>query len=114
MFGASVDLCKLTATAVGSLRAIAAGGVAARGPKGETLSKGDPPERGTNAGPEDRAGALATFFMAGYVGVSLPVLGIGLALHYFTPRVTLLAFGLAVAVATLAAAPHLLRQESTR
>ena len=68
----------------------------------------------STAGPEDRAGALATLFMAGYVGVSLPVLGIGVALHSFSPRVTLLAFGLAVAVATLAAAPYLLRQESTR
>jgi MFS family permease len=64
--------------------------------------------------PEDRAGALATFFMAGYVGVSLPVLGIGLALQYFSPRVTLLAFGLAVGAATLAAAPYLLREESAR
>ncbi|HTU86041.1 MAG TPA: MFS transporter [Solirubrobacteraceae bacterium] len=66
------------------------------------------------SGPEDRAGALATFFMAGYVGVSLPVLGIGVALQYFSPRVTLLAFGLAVAAATLAAAPRLLREESAR
>jgi hypothetical protein len=65
----------------------------------------------SSSGPEDRAGALATFFMAGYVGVSLPVLGIGVALQYVSPRVTLLAFGLAVGAATLAAAPHLLRQE---
>ena len=68
----------------------------------------------STAGPEDRAGALATFFMAGYVGVPLPVLGIGIALHSFSPRVTLLAFGLAVAVATPAAAPYLLRQETAR
>ncbi|HUA45490.1 MAG TPA: MFS transporter [Solirubrobacteraceae bacterium] len=68
----------------------------------------------STSGPEDRASALATFFMAGYVGVSLPVLGIGLALQYFTPRVTLLAFGLAVGAATLAAAPRLLREESSR
>ena len=68
----------------------------------------------STSGPEDRAGALATFFMAGYVGVSLPVLGIGLALRYFSPRVTLLAFGLAVGAATLAMAPRLLREESAR
>jgi hypothetical protein len=67
-----------------------------------------------SSGPEARAGALATFFMAGYVGVSLPVLGIGVALQYFSPRVTLLAFGLAVAVATLVAAPYLVREEGGR
>jgi predicted MFS family arabinose efflux permease len=64
----------------------------------------------STSGPEDRAGALATFFMAGYVGVSLPVLGIGVALQYLSPKVTLLIFGLAVGLGTLAAAPILLRQ----
>jgi MFS family permease len=68
----------------------------------------------STASPEDRAGALATFFMAGYVGVSLPVLGIGVALQYLSPRVTLLAFGLAVGAATLAAAPRLIREEGAR
>ena len=68
----------------------------------------------STSGPEDRAGALATFFMAGYVGVSLPVLGIGVALQYFSPRVTLLAFGVAVGAATLAAAPRLVREEGAR
>jgi hypothetical protein len=48
------------------------------------------------------------------VGVSLPVLGIGVALQYFSPQVTLLAFGLAVGVATLVAAPYLVREESGR
>jgi predicted MFS family arabinose efflux permease len=68
----------------------------------------------STSGPGDRAGALATFFMAGYVGVSLPVLGIGIALQSLSPRVTLLAFGLAVGAATLAAAPSLLRKEGAR
>jgi predicted MFS family arabinose efflux permease len=63
----------------------------------------------STSGPEDRAGALATFFMAGYVGVSLPVLGIGVALQYLSPKVTLLIFGLAVGLGTLTAAPTLLR-----
>ena len=63
----------------------------------------------STSGPEDRAGTLATFFMAGYVGVSLPVLGIGVALQYLSPKVTLLIFGLAVGLGTLAAAPTLLR-----
>lgn len=28
--------------------------------------------------PDDRAGALATFFTAGYAGISVPVLGLGI------------------------------------
>jgi predicted MFS family arabinose efflux permease len=68
----------------------------------------------STSNPDDRAGALATFFMAGYVGVSLPVLGIGIVLQYLSPKVTLLIFGLAVAAATLAAAPHLLEEEGGR
>ena len=63
----------------------------------------------TTAGPDDRAGALATFFIAGYAGVSLPVVGVGLALQHLSPRVTLLIFAVAVAVVILAAAPILVR-----
>jgi MFS family permease len=59
---------------------------------------------------EDRAGALAGYFTAGYVGVSLPVLGLGVALQYLSPRVTLLIFAAAVALGILAAAPLLVRQ----
>jgi MFS family permease len=59
---------------------------------------------------DDRAGALATFFIAGYAGLSLPVLGLGIALQYLSPRVTLLIFGVAVGLGILAAAPTLLRQ----
>src|SRR3712207_5426481 len=44
------------------------------------------------AGAADRAGALATFFTAAYVGLALPVLGLGIALQFLTPRVTLLIF----------------------
>jgi predicted MFS family arabinose efflux permease len=59
--------------------------------------------------PDDRAGTLATFFTAGYVGISLPVIGIGLALQHLSPRVTLLIFGIAAALVILAAAPVLTR-----
>jgi hypothetical protein len=40
----------------------------------------------TTAGPDKRAGVLATFYTAGYVGVSLPVVGAGLALQHLSPR----------------------------
>ncbi|MEV4008358.1 hypothetical protein [Actinomadura sp. NPDC049753] len=58
--------------------------------------------------PDDRAGALATFFTAGYTGVSLPVVGVGLVLQHLSPQVTLLVFALAAALGILAA-PVLVR-----
>jgi hypothetical protein len=59
---------------------------------------------------DERAGALATFFTAGYAAISLPVLGLGIALQFLSPRVTLLVFGIAVGLGVLAAAPTLLRR----
>jgi MFS family permease len=64
------------------------------------------------SGPEDRAGALATFFAAGYAGVSVPVVGVGLVLQHLSPRVTLLIFSLAVGLGILAAGRILLRPVS--
>jgi NADPH-dependent curcumin reductase CurA/predicted MFS family arabinose efflux permease len=65
----------------------------------------------STSGPQDRAAALAMFFVAGYAGVSLPVLGIGVALQFLSPQITLLAFGIAVGAGILAAAPVLVRVE---
>jgi hypothetical protein len=65
----------------------------------------------STASPDDRAGALATFFTAGYAGVSLPVIGVGIILQHLSPRVTLLIFGLAVGLVILAAAPILIRSQ---
>jgi hypothetical protein len=59
------------------------------------------------AGPNSSPQSLE-FFVGGYVGLSLPVIGLGLALQEFSPKVTLLAFGLIIAVAMLSAAPALL------
>jgi len=58
---------------------------------------------------EDRAGTLATFFAAGYAGISLPVVGAGVALQFVSPRVTLLLFGVAAGAGLLAAFPVLVR-----
>ena len=61
-----------------------------------------------SAAPADqRAGLLAAFFVTAYVGLSLPVVGLGIALQYVSPKVVLLAFGAIVAVGTLAASPVL-------
>jgi MFS family permease len=58
---------------------------------------------------EDRAGTLATFFAAGYAGISVPVVGAGVAIQFVSPRVTLLLFGVGVGVGLLSSAPMLVR-----
>jgi len=65
------------------------------------------------SGPDDRAGVLATFFTAGYAGLSVPVIGLGLLLQHLSPRVTLLIFALVVGLGILAAAPILVRQHDS-
>ena len=56
----------------------------------------------TTAPGHDRAGALALFFIAGYVGLSLPVIGAGVALLFVSFKTVMLMFALAVAVGILA------------
>jgi hypothetical protein len=52
-------------------------------------------------------GTLAGYFLSGYVGLSLPVIGVGIALQFVSARVTLLAFAIAVG-AGIAASPRIL------
>jgi predicted MFS family arabinose efflux permease len=59
--------------------------------------------------PDDRAGVLATFFIAAYTGLSIPVVALGIALQHLSPRTTLLIFAVIVALGILAAAPVLIR-----
>ena len=58
---------------------------------------------------DDRAGVLATFFIAAYAGLSIPVLGLGIALQRVSPRAALLVFGLIVGLGLVAAAPVVVR-----
>ena len=88
-------------------------GAAVTGVGGGAIIRGSLSVVIATASAEDRAGALATYFTAGYIGVSLPVLGLGVALQYLSPRVTLLIFGAVVAVGILAAAPLLVRRPVT-
>ena len=62
------------------------------------------------ASPGDRASAVTTLFIAGYAGVSIPVIGVGIVLQYLSPQATLLVFALAVGLGILGAAPILVRQ----
>lgn len=57
---------------------------------------------------EGRAEALAGLFLAGYIGLSVPVVALGLALQATSTKVTILGFGVIVALAIAAAAPTLL------
>ena len=59
--------------------------------------------------PDDRAGMVATFFIAAYAGLSIPVLGLGIALQHVSPRMTLLIFALIVGLGLITAAPALVR-----
>lgn len=61
--------------------------------------------------PDDRAGAVASVYAAGYAGVSIPVIGVALVLEHISPRITLLIFGVAVGVGIVAAAPVLVRAD---
>lgn len=55
----------------------------------------------------NRAEVLAGFFLAGYLGLSVPVLGLGVASQFVEPKVALLGFAaLLLAGAVLSAAPR--------
>jgi MFS family permease len=57
---------------------------------------------------ENRAEALAGLFLAAYLGLAGPVIGLGLAMQYLSPRVSLLLFAGVLGAGILMAAPALL------
>ena len=62
--------------------------------------------------PEDgRAEALAGLFLAGYIGLAVPIIGLGVTLQFTTPRVALLAFALAIAATAAIAGRTLFARE---
>jgi MFS family permease len=58
--------------------------------------------------PERRAEALAGMFLAGYVGLTVPVVALGIMTQSLTSKLSLLIFAAALAVGILLAAPQLL------
>jgi MFS family permease len=64
------------------------------------------------ATPDSRAEALAGMFLAGYIGLSVPVLGLGVMTQYLSPRVSLVIFTGVLAAAILAATSRLLQRRS--
>ncbi|HWI75365.1 MAG TPA: MFS transporter [Baekduia sp.] len=91
-----------------SLALFLAGG-ALTGAGGGTVFKGTVGTVISITPPATRAEALAGLFLAGYVGLSLPVVGAGIALQFASARDTLLGFAVVEVVAILAAAPRLPR-----
>jgi hypothetical protein len=57
--------------------------------------------------PARRAEALAGMFLAGYAGLSVPVLGLGILTQYASARVSLLAFAGFLTAVLLPATPAL-------
>jgi MFS family permease len=62
--------------------------------------------------PEQRAEALAGMFLAGYVGLALPVVGLGVLTQELATRDSLLIFAVALAAAATLAAPLALARRS--
>jgi MFS family permease len=85
------------------------GGVVA-GVGGGLLFKGALGTVAALARDEDRAEVLAGLFLGGYLGLSVPVIGLGVLTQEVSPRSSLLIFAVLMAVALLAAAPALLRR----
>jgi len=65
------------------------------------------------AEPEHRAESLAGILLAGYLGLSIPAIALGITLRDVSPKVTLLGFSIVVALAAIASTPALLRGQRT-
>lgn len=60
--------------------------------------------------PHEKLGeTLASYYVSAYIGLSIPAIGVGIALQFLTPATTLLAFAIAVTIGLLAASRTLLR-----
>ena len=81
----------VAATWLPSLGAFLVGGLAAGAGAG-LLFKGGILTASSLAAPDRRAEVLAGFFLAAYVGVSVPVLGLGILSQFIAPNTALLAF----------------------
>lgn len=63
-----------------------------------------------SAPPESRAEALAGFFLGAYVGLSVPIVALGIASGYASARTLMLIFVLAVAVAMMVSVRSVVRK----
>jgi MFS family permease len=68
----------------------------------------------STAPPESRAEVLAGFFLGSYIGLSAPVIALGVATEYVAPRDVMLVFVVLAAAAIAAAVRSVLRQDGRR
>jgi MFS family permease len=94
-----------------SLAVFLIGGVVAGAGAG-LLFKGSIATVAALAPPESRAEVLAGFFLAGYLGISVPVVGVGLLTQVLDARTALAIFAGVVVLAVLIAARTLLRAQA--
>jgi Major Facilitator Superfamily len=85
-----------------SLAMFVIGGVVT-GAGGGLVFRGALVAAGATAAPESRAEVLAGYFLGAYVGLSVPVVGLGIATQYAPARDVMLVFVVIVAVAILSA-----------
>jgi MFS family permease len=88
--------------------AVFLGGVIAGGLGGGLLFKGAIGTVSALAPPDNRAEALAGLYLAAYVGLAGPVIGLGLLTQFLTARVSLLIFAGSLAAGLLFVVPDLL------
>ena len=97
----------VTALWVPSLALFLAGGVITGAGAGLLFKGGIVRASVLAAASPNRAEVLAGFFLAGYLGLSVPVLGLGVASQFMEPKVALLGFAaLLLTAALLSAAPR--------
>jgi MFS family permease len=91
-----------------SLALFVIGGVVT-GAGGGLVFRGALAAAGSTARPEARAEVLAGFFLGAYVGLSVPVVALGVATQYVAARDAMLVFGVLVSIAVFASVPAVLR-----
>ncbi|MGH3262098.1 MAG: hypothetical protein ACRDNS_08905, partial [Trebonia sp.] len=60
--------------------------------------------------PRSRAGTLTSFFLTGYIGLSIPAVGLGVLAQHVAPKTALLVFGGLLVAGVAASAGFLLRR----
>jgi MFS family permease len=96
-----------------SLPAFVIGGIVT-GAGGGLVFRGSLVAAASTAPPESRAEALAGFFLGAYIGLSVPVIALGVATEYVAARDVMLAFVVLAAAAIAAGVRAVLRHQSER
>ena len=96
-----------------SLPVFVAGGVIT-GAGGGLVVRGSLVAAAGTAPPESRAEVIAGYFLGAYVGLSIPVIGLGIATEYAPARDVMLVFVMAAALSIAAATRAVLRRRDDR